>query len=52
MQPYDTGMDTTPGMWEFLSEELEELEVKLPLPLSKAIIELANDRAQVVRKEG
>lgn len=32
---YDSGMDTTPGMWEFLSEQLEG--EALPEPLNRAL---------------
>ena len=45
---YDTGMGTTPGMWEMVSEVLDG--EKLPASVSEAIKALANGRATVVIK--
>ena len=45
---YGTGMGTTPGMWEMVSEVLDG--EKLPASVSEAIKALANGRATVVIK--
>ena len=46
----DTGMDTTPGMWEMVSEALEG--TPLPVSISQAIYALCDGDAQVVLVEG
>ena len=46
MNEYDTGLDTTPGMWEMVSEILEGEQ--LPTPLSNAINLLASGKAKVI----
>ena len=45
---YDAGMNTTPGMWEMLSDILSEAEEKFPEPLNEAIYALRDGRAKVV----
>lgn len=45
---FDAGLGTTKGMWEMLSEILEEDEVKLPESLNLAINLLCNGEAKVV----
>lgn len=45
---HGTGMGTTPGMWEMVSEVLDG--EKLPASVSEAIKALANGRATVVIK--
>ena len=47
---YDTGMGTTPGMWEMASESLDG--EKLPESLNSAIHALAEGRATVIFKQG
>ena len=47
---YDAGMGTTPGMWEMVSELLED--EKLPKSVSEAINALAQGRAAVSIKYG
>ena len=47
---YDTGMGTTPGMWEMASEALHG--EKLPVSLNAAIHALAEGRATVDLKQG
>jgi hypothetical protein len=47
---YDTGIGTTPGMWEMVSEALNG--EKLPESLNAAIYALAEGRATVVLKQG
>ena len=47
---YETGMGTTPGMWEMASEALHG--EKLPVSLNSAIHALAEGRATVVLKQG
>lgn len=47
---YVTGMGTTPGMWEMVSEALHG--EKLPESLNAAISALAEGRATVVLKQG
>ena len=47
---YGTGMGTTPGMWEMVSEALHG--EKLPESLNAAISALAEGRATVVLKQG
>ena len=49
--PYDTGMGTTPGMWEILCDELAEAEIKLPISLWRALSALASDEARVIRAD-
>ena len=45
---YETGIGTTPGMWEMVSELLDG--EKLPASVSEAIKALAQGRATVVIK--
>jgi hypothetical protein len=45
---FDTGMGTTPGMWEMLSEHLSEAGEKLPELLNEAIYALRDGRAKVI----
>ena len=47
---YDTGIGTTPRMWEMASEALHG--EKLPVSLNAAIHALAEGRATVVLKQG
>lgn len=49
MNEYDTGMGTTPGMWQMLSEALNG--EKLPDSLNNAIYALCQGDAAVVLKE-
>jgi hypothetical protein len=43
---FDTGMGTTPGMWEMVSDALEG--EKLPESVNSAIYALVNGNASVV----
>ena len=47
---YDTGIGTTPSMWEMASESLHG--EKLPESLNSAIHALAEGRATVILKQG
>ena len=47
---YDTGIGTTPGMWEMVSEALNG--EKLPESLNAAIYALVEGRATVILKQG
>ncbi len=47
-QAYDTGLGTSPGMWQMLSELVAG--EKLPGSLNNAIYALRDDRAKVVFK--
>lgn len=47
-QAYDTGLGTSPGMWQMLSELVAG--EKLPESLNNAIYALRDDRAKVVFK--
>ena len=44
-EQYDTGMGTTPGMWQMLSDSLDG--VKLPESINNAIYALSEGRAVV-----
>jgi hypothetical protein len=48
MEDYDTGLGTTPGMWEMLSDLLNG--EKLPESLNNAIYKLRSDEAYIVEK--
>lgn len=50
MSEFDTGMGTTPGMWEMVSDALSESNTKLPDSVNEAIYALRDDRAAVVLK--
>ncbi len=45
---YDTGLGTTPGMWQLLSDILSDDETKLPQSLNAAIYALCNAEAVIV----
>ena len=47
MEEYDSGMGTTRGMWEMLSDVLAENEEKLPDSLNEAIYALRDGDAVV-----
>ena len=47
MGQLSTGMNTTPGMWEMVSEALADAGAKLPTPVNEAIYALCNGRATV-----
>jgi hypothetical protein len=49
--PYDTGMGTTPDMWEILSDVLAEDNEKLPISLNNAIYALRDGKAMVVEEQ-
>lgn len=51
MAEFDTGMGTTPSMWEMLSDELAEEPTKLPESLNAAIYALRDGKALVVPDE-
>lgn len=51
MDDYDTGLGTTPGMWDMLSELLEEYEAHLPDSLNNAIYALRDGSAKVINGE-
>ncbi len=46
---YDTGLGTSPGMWEMLSEMLDG--EKLPESMNAAIYALRSGKARVVQVE-
>jgi hypothetical protein len=48
MKDYDTGLGTTPGMWEMLSDLLNG--EKLPESLNNVIYKLRSDEAYIVEK--
>lgn len=48
IDPWTSGLGTTPGMWEFLSELLDG--EKLPESLNQAIYALKNGDAVITRK--
>ncbi len=48
---HDSGMGTTPGMWQLLVEELAYHEIVLPESLYKAIDALCADKAVVHEKD-
>ncbi len=48
---YDTGMGTSPDMWQYLSDELTDLDVKLPESLNRALYALRDGNAVVVPRD-
>lgn len=50
MAEFDTGMGTTPGMWQLVSEELAEAGAMLPESVNAAIYALCEGTAKVVRE--
>lgn len=47
---HDTGLNTTKGMWEMLSDILSDNEEKLPNSLNEAIYKLRDGTAKIVMK--
>lgn len=47
---HDTGLNTTKGMWEMLSDILGDNEEKLPNSLNEAIYKLCDGTAKIVMK--
>lgn len=47
---HDTGLNTTKGMWEVLSDILGDNEEKLPKSLNEAIYKLCDGTAKIVMK--
>ena len=47
---YNTGMGTTPGMWDYLSTLLYQYNVKLPKSLNDAIYALIDNKAKIILK--
>jgi len=48
--PFDSGLGTTQGMWEMLSEILDESRERLPESLNEAIYALRDGAAVVVQR--
>jgi hypothetical protein len=46
MSEYDAGLNTTPGMWQMVSEALEG--EKLPVAINEALYLLCEGKARVV----